>query len=293
MFQKLQNSNAAFAWLLLLPAVALLSCFTYLPAGNAFYTSIFSNVSGSDSTFVLLDNVADLSHDPVFWKALINNFWYGLITVPISMALALTMALWVNEKFIGRSVLRLSFFLPTMLPMVAAANIWLFFYSPNIGLFNRVLSMFGIQGVNWLGDPDTALGAIMLLAIWKEAGFFMIFYLAALQAIPNELSDAAKIESPNYFYRLRRFVLPLLGPTTLFVLINAVINAFKVVDHLFILTKGGPNNASTLLLYYIYETAFAFFDRDYAAILTMVLLVILAACSAIQFFLSRKQVHYR
>lgn len=293
MFKKFKSSNAGFAWLLLLPAVVLLSVFTYLPAGKAFYTSIFSSVNGMDHSFVLVENLSDLYHDPIFWKALINNLWYGLITVPISMVLALIMALWVNEKFIGRGVLRLSFFLPTMLPMVAAANIWLFFYSPNIGLFNRVLSTFGIGSVNWLGDPDLALGAIMLLAIWKEAGFFMIFYLAALQAIPNELTDAAKIEAPSYFYRLRRFVLPLLGPTTLFVFINAVINAFKVIDHLFILTKGGPNNASTLLLYYIYETAFAFFDQDYASILTMVLLVILATCSAIQFFLSKRQVHYR
>jgi len=293
MFQTLKNSNTAFAWMLLLPAVALLSCFTYIPAGNAFFRSMFSNAYGHENTFVLAENLSDLAYDPVFWKALTNNLWYGLITVPVSMALALIMALWVNEKFIGRGLLRLSFFLPTMLPMVAAANVWLFFYSPNIGLFNRVLSIFGLQGYNWLGDPETALGAIMLLAIWKEAGFFMIFYLAALQAIPTELNDAANIEAPSYFYRLRRFVLPLLGPTTLFVFINALINAFKVVDHLFILTKGGPNNASTLLLYYIYETTFSFFDQEYAASLTIVLLAILALCSSVQFFFSRGRVHYR
>jgi sn-glycerol 3-phosphate transport system permease protein len=293
MLRSLISSNSGLAWLLLLPALVLLSCFTYFPAFNSFYSSLFTSSYSNDTGLVLMDNLADLKQDPVFWKALINNFWYGIVTVPVSMGLALIMALWVNEKFIGRGFLRLCYFLPTMLPMVAAANIWLFFYSPNIGLFNRVLAVFGIEGLNWLGDPNTALGAIILLAIWKEAGFFMIFYLAALQAIPKELNDAARIESPSYFYRLRRFILPLLGPTTLFVFINAVINAFKVVDHLFILTKGGPNNASTLLLYYIYETAFAYFDREYAALLTMVLLVILAGCSAIQFLLSRKRVHYR
>ncbi|ORT52763.1 ABC transporter permease [Vibrio sp. qd031] len=293
MLRSLLSSNSGLAWLLLLPALVLLSCFTYFPAFNSFYSSVFTSSYSNDTGLVLMDNLADLKQDPVFWKALVNNFWYGIVTVPVSMGLALIMALWVNEKFVGRGFLRLCYFLPTMLPMVAAANIWLFFYSPNIGLFNRVLAMFGIEGLNWLGDPNTALGAIILLAIWKEAGFFMIFYLAALQAIPKELNDAARIESPSYFYRLRRFILPLLGPTTLFVFINAVINAFKVVDHLFILTKGGPNNASTLLLYYIYETAFAYFDREYAALLTMVLLVILAGCSAIQFLLSRKRVHYR
>ncbi|WP_413700567.1 carbohydrate ABC transporter permease [Psychromonas sp. KJ10-10] len=239
MLNSLKNSNALFAWMLLLPATVLLSCFTYIPAGNAFYTSLFSTNYENESYFALVDNISDLAYDPVFWKALTNNLWYGLITVPCSMILALIMALWVNEKFIGRGLLRLSFFLPTMLPMVAAANIWLFFYSPNIGLFNRALAIFGIQGYNWLGDPDMALGSIMMLAIWKEAGFFMIFYLAALQAIPSELNDAARIEAPGYFYRLRRFILPLLGPTTLFVFINAVINAFKVVDHLLFSPKVG------------------------------------------------------
>ncbi len=177
--------------------------------------------------------------------------------------------------------------------MVAAANIWLFFYSPNLGLLNRFLAVFGVEGTNWLGNPDMALGAMMALTIWKESGFFMIFYLAALQAIPSELEDAAKVEAPGYFYRLRRVILPLLGPTTLFVFVNALINAFKLVDHLFILTKGGPNNSSTLLLYYIYETAFSFLDYEYASLLTMVLLVILAACSGLQFYLSRNKVHYR
>lgn len=289
----MRSSNFAFAWMLLLPALVLLSCFTYFPAFSAFYNSLFATDFSGARHFALQDNLLDLYYDPVFWRALTNNLWYALITVPASMILALVMALWVNEKFLGRSLLRLSFFLPTMLPMVAAANIWMFFYSPNIGLFNRVLAVFGIQGANWLGDPSTALWATMLLAIWKEAGFFMIFYLAALQAIPSELNDAARLEAPGYFYRLRRFILPLLGPTTLFVFINAVIHAFKVVDHLFILTKGGPNNASTLLLYYIYETAFAFFDAGYAAILTMVLLLLLGLCSAIQFALSHKRVHYR
>ncbi|MBC7002751.1 sugar ABC transporter permease [Photobacterium sp. BZF1] len=293
MSTSFRSSNSAFACLLLLPALVLLSAFTYFPAFSAFYNSIFSTTYSGETYFALQDNLLDLQDDPVFWRALTNNLLYALVTVPASMILALVMALWVNEKFLGRSLLRLSFFLPTMLPMVAAANIWMFFYSPNIGLFNRVLAVFGIQGANWLGDPDTALWATMLLAVWKESGFFMIFYLAALQAIPSELHDAARLEAPSYFYRLRRFILPLLGPTTLFVFINAVIHAFKVVDHLFILTKGGPNNASTLLLYYIYETAFAFFDEAYAAVLTLVLLLLLGICSAIQFALSHKRVHYR
>ncbi|MNM79193.1 Lactose transport system permease protein LacF [compost metagenome] len=207
--------------------------------------------------------------------------------------LALAMALWVNERFAGRGLLRLAFFTPTILPMVAAANVWLFFYAPDIGLFNQLLGAVGIAGRNWLGDVETVLPALMVITIWKEAGFFMIFYLAALQSISPEQRDAARIEAPSAWYRLRRVTLPLLAPTTLFVVVNALINAFKLVDHLFVLTRGGPNNASTLLLYYLYEVAFKFQDISYASALTLVLLALLALCSALQFWFSRKRVHYR
>ena len=132
----------------------------------------------------------------------------------------------------------------------------------------------------------------MIVTIWKEAGF-IIFYLAALQSISPEQLDAARLEAPSAWYRLRHVVLPLLAPTTLFVVVNALINAFKLVDHLFVLTRGGPNNASTLLLYYLYEIAFKFQDASYAGALTLVLLALLALCSAVQFWLSRNRIHYR
>jgi sn-glycerol 3-phosphate transport system permease protein len=144
-----------------------------------------------------------------------------------------------------------------------------------------------------LGDPTTVLGCIIIMTIWKEAGFFMIFYLAALQSLPPELEEAAKLEGAKRWYFFWRVTFPLLMPTTLFVLINAVINSFKLVDHLFILTKGGPDNASSLLLYYIYEVAFSFFEESYAATLTVVLLGVLAVISIGQFVFLEKRIHYR
>jgi sn-glycerol 3-phosphate transport system permease protein len=177
--------------------------------------------------------------------------------------------------------------------MIAVANIWLFFYTPDIGLFDSLLASVGIDGPNWLGDPDTVLTAIIIMAIWKEAGFFMIFYLAALQTISPELKEAARMEGAGSWYFFLRVLFPLLMPTTLFISINAVINSFKLVDHLFILTKGGPDNASNLLLYYIYETGFSYFDSSYAASLTVVLLVLLAAMSLSQFFVFDRRIHYR
>ena len=137
------------------------------------------------------------------------------------------------------------------------------------------------------------MGCLIAMTIWKEAGFFMIFYLAALQALPPELEEAAKIEGASRWYFFRRVTFPLLAPTTLFVLVNATINSFKLVDHLFILTKGGPDNATSLLLYYIYDVGFKFWDSAYAAALTMVLLALLAAVALAQFWFLERKVHYQ
>ncbi len=281
----------AQAWLLLAPALILLIAFTYFPIGNTVWRSFFGfGVQMGD--YFSDENYARLMEDTVFWKVLKNNLLYALVTVPASIVLALVMALWVNSKIAGQSFLRLSFFTPTMLPMISVANIWLLFYSPEIGLFNSILESFGGAGINWLGDPDTALYSLMAMTIWKEAGFFMIFYLAALQTISPDLYKAAKTENASVWYTFKRITFPLLMPTTLFVFVNALLNAFKLIDHLFILTKGGPNNATNLLLYYIYENSFAFFDTAYASALTVILLLVLIVMALIQFGIIERRVHY-
>jgi len=286
--------NRLNAWLMLLPALVMLLAFTHIPALSTLWHSLFFPARGGESPeFAGLDNYRMMLDDEVFWQALSNNLWYALGTVPTAMALALSMALWVNSRIRGRSALRLAYFTPTMLPMIAVANIWLFFYSPEIGLFNKLLGFFGQSGINWLGDPDWALPSLMLMTIWKEAGFFMIFYLAALQTLNRDIYAAAAVEGAGHWYRFRRLTLPLLMPTTLFVLVNALLNAFKLVDHLFILTKGGPNNASNLLLYYIYENAFGFFDSNYAATLTVVMLLMLILLALLQFGVFERRIHYR
>jgi len=281
-------------WLLLTPAVILLVAFTHYPTIATIVDSVFSKGTAiRPSRFVGLANYEALTQDPIFWKVLANNMWFALGTIPTSIALAIAMALLVNSALPGRSFVRMAYFTPTVLPMIAVANIWLFFYSPDIGLIDTVAGWFGFPGHNWLGDPDTVLPAIIVMTIWKEAGFFMIFYLAALQHIPPELREAARLEGASRWYFFRRVLFPLLMPTTLFVLINAVLNSFKLVDHLFVLTKGGPDNASNLLLYYIFESAFSYFDTTYAATLTVVLLALLAVMALAQFFVLDKRIHYR
>ncbi|OOY10929.1 MAG: sugar ABC transporter permease [Rhodobacteraceae bacterium] len=283
-----------WGWTLIAPALALIFLFTHIPALMTLWGSLFSTPRGrKPSHFVGLANYERLIQDPTFWKVLGNNAIYALGTIPVSMALALAMALLVNRPFKGRALARMAYFTPTVLPLIAVANIWLFFYTPGFGLIDQVLGLFGAGQSNFLGNAGTALPAIMVVAIWKEAGFFMIFYLAALQAIPPQLAEAAKIEGAGAWTIFRRITLPLLMPTTLFVSINAVINAFRLVDHIFILTGGGPDNASSLLLYYIYETSFRFWDTAYGATLSVVLLALMCLLAIGQFFLFDRKVHYK
>ncbi len=235
-----------YGWLLLCPAAILLIAFTYYPTIATLSQSFYSVATRMrPSVFVGLDNYRLMIEDEVFWQVVRNNLRYAIGTIPISIGIAILMALWVNSRLPARSLVRMAYFTPTILPMIAVANIWLFFYTPDIGLIDQVLGLFGVPAHNWLGDPNTVLECLIVLTIWKEAGFFMIFYLAALQSIPPELEEASRIEGANRWTFFRRVTFPLLMPTTLFVLINAVINSFKLVDQ-FILTRG-PNNASATL----------------------------------------------
>jgi sn-glycerol 3-phosphate transport system permease protein len=282
------------AYLLLLPAFILLLAFTHVPAVATLIDSFFSTPkSNRPARFVGLENYQVMVGDPVFWQALTNNLWFALATIPFSIGLALVMALWVNERIAGRAFLRMAYFTPTVLPMVAVANIWLFFYTPQYGLLEQVRGAFGLPAVNWLGDKSTALAAVTAVAVWKEAGFFMIFYLAALQSLNPSLREAAAIEGASRWTFFARVQWPLLMPTTLFVTVNAVINAVRMVDHIVVLTRGGPDNASTLLLFHLYEVGFRYWDSGYAAALTMVLLAALALVALLQFFVLDNRVHYK
>ena len=286
--------EALAGWMMVLPALVLLIGFTHWPTVLTVIDSLYSTPRGSrPAVFVGWDNYAALADDKVFWQAMGNNAIYAAVTIPASVILALLMALAVDGALPGRAFVRLAYFTPTMLPMIAVANIWLFFYTPDYGLFDQVLGALGLGRHNWLGDPGTALPAVMAVAVWKEAGFFMIFYLAALQGMAPNLREAAALEGSGRWNTLRRVTLPLLMPTTLFVLVNAVINAFRVVDHIVVMTRGGPNNATTLLLYYVYEAGFRFWDTSTAATLTVVLLLILVATALLQFGVLARRVHYR
>ncbi len=176
-----RHLHHVYGWLLLTPAAILLLSFTHYPTVATIWQSFFSTGTAlRPSSFVGLDNYRFMLEDEIFWKVVGNNLLFAAGTIPASIALALLMAVWVNGRLPGRALVRMAYFTPTVLPMIAVANIWLFFYTPEIGLLDQILRAFDLPTRNWLGDPDTVLWCIIVLAVWKEAGFFMIFYLAAL-----------------------------------------------------------------------------------------------------------------
>ncbi|MEK4509932.1 carbohydrate ABC transporter permease [Paenibacillus sp. FSL K6-2524] len=280
-----------FAYALLFPSLAFLALFTFYPIIKSVYLSFLSSTFG-EQTFVGIDQYRQVFQDEVFYKVLTNNVLLAVGTVPVSIFLAIYFAVWVNNKLKGTSILRVAFFYPTLIPMITIANIWLFIYTPDFGLLDKFLGFFGVEGANWLGSPNWVMLSMMIMLIWKEAGYFMLFYLAGLQNLPGEVYEAAKLEGARPFHVFRKITFPLLMPTTLFVMVIAITNAFKMVDHLYIMTKGGPDNASNLLLFHIYETAFSFWDMGKASVLTVVLLVILLSISIFNYVFLDKRIHY-
>src|SRR5260370_35940683 len=181
-------------WLLLLAAAVLLVTFTHYPVAATLYHSFFSNPKPNRAAaWVGLENYRAMVEDPVFWQVVGNNVWFAAGTIPVSMALALLMAIWVNGRIKGRSLLRLACFTPTVLPMIAVANIWLFFYTPGYGLLEQLTGLVGLPSHNWLGSRETALGRLAVVTRGKQAGLLIILYLAALQSLPPQLGQVAAL----------------------------------------------------------------------------------------------------
>ena len=282
--------NPVFAWLVLLPAILGLAAFSIIPMASGLWRSLQDPGVGGGMGLIYY---AQMINDPVFRIALKNNLIFAAITVPVSLALAMLMAVLVNRQFRGRSLVRLALFTPAMLPTVGAAAIWLFMYQPDFGVINAVLETLGFRRYNLLGQPTTVLPALMVVMVWKEAGFFMLLYLAAMQSIPEDLNEAAMLEGAGEWHRFRRITFPLLMPMTLFASIVAVANGFKHIDFLFIMTNGGPVNASNLMLYHIWESAFVHRRPEHAAAVTVVLVSLLVVLAVIQIRALDRRIHYR
>ncbi len=281
-------------YLLVLPTAFFVALFTAWPTLLALYQSFFRqrlNIARfRQPTFVGLENYQALLTSSEFHQVLGNTLVYVLGTVPLSIFLAFLLALLVNRRIRGVGFLRLAFFYPTVLPMVSAATIWMFFFTPDYGLFNTALQAIGYRGPqNWTANPDLALIAVMIVALWKNAGYYMIFYLAGLQNLPTDVFEAAALDGANVAQQLWHITFPLLRRTTLFITTIAFISAFQTVDHIFVLTNGGPSNASTVLLFWLWQVRFEYLDVGKAATITVVLVAILLLFTVTNFLLSERK----
>jgi sn-glycerol 3-phosphate transport system permease protein len=286
---KKKWKTTVLAWGLLLPTFAFLSVFTLFPIISSFVSGFFKDdLAVAKPRFIGLANYLHLLSDPVFIKSFWNNLLIAGVTIPLSIALAVLAAVFANSlKRRGEGFFRISFFYPVILPMVAAANIWLFIYTPAYGLLGRFFPK-----ANILGNPQTAIWGIIVMLIWKQAGYLMIFYLSGLQGISKELYEAARIDGASAVRSFLSITWPLLKPITIYVTILSLTNAYKMVDHLYIMTKGGPNNSSNMLLYYTYQNGFDFWDQGYASAITVVLVAILLLLTCVHFFTQDRRTFY-
>lgn len=285
--------SSLLPYLLILPTFIFVTAFTLLPTLNVLHDSLFrQNQAVRVPRFVGLENFANLLDDPGFHKVLGNTLLFVVGTVPLSMALAFGMALLLNQHLRGLALYRLAFFYPTILPMVSAATIWLFMYAPEYGLVNELLRVGGVRGPNWLGDPSWVLPAFILMAVWKQAGYYMVFYLAGLQGLSSDYFEAAQLDGASWWHTIRHITFPLLMGTTLFVTTIAVVASFQTADQIYVMTAGGPDNASNLLLFDIYETNFRFQDHGSASALSVVLVLILLVFTVLNFRVVERRVTY-
>ncbi len=281
-------------YILLFPTAFFVALFTAWPVLLSFYQSLFRqrmNVARlREPTFIGLGNYIDLFSDPYFHQILLNTVKYVLGTVPISIFLGFLFALLVNRNMRGVGILRLAFFHPMVLPMVSAATIWLFFFTPGYGLFNTALHLLGYDGPeNWTGNPSLALLAVIIVAIWKNSGYYMIFYLAGMQNLPSDVYEAAALDGASEWQMLWKITFPLLRRTSVFVTTIAFIDAFRTVDHIFVLTRGGPSRSSTVLLFELWQQRFEYQDIGISAAITVIFVLILLAFTVTNFIVSEQR----
>ncbi|OPZ50606.1 MAG: Lactose transport system permease protein LacF [Firmicutes bacterium ADurb.BinA052] len=278
----------------LIPSLVLLGMFTYYPMLYSLYISFFSwDIFTPQPVFCGFDNYVAMFGEPVFWLVLKNTLMYTVVTIPITMAISLLLAVLLNENpGWMRNLYRVACFYPTMIPAAAAGMLWVWLFNPGIGLVNYYLKKLGVPTVEWLYDMKWALPAIMIVSIWKNFGYYMLIYLAGLQGISRELYECCDIQGAGFWARLRYITLPLLSSTSLFVVIVSLINSFQVFDLAHVMTQGGPADRTNTLVYYIYQNAFRFWNMGQASALTVVFVLFLLALIAISMRFMERGVYY-
>ena len=270
-----RTGSRATAWMFLSPwmvAFALFGLYPFVFSLGASFTD-YSPIRAGGARFVGLANYARALGDPAFWSALGNTAFFVVGTIPFTTALALALALAVQPAFRGRTLFRVGFFVPSVVSVVVLSLVFKGLYVPD-GALNGVLRALHLPAPAWLLDPRTALPAIMAMDVWSASGYYMIIFLAGLEAIPRELYDAARLEGASGWAQLMRITLPLLKPTLLFVLVVNTVRSLQIFAEVFVMTRGGPLHTTTTVVYYLYEEAFYRFNLGYASAVAYLLFVL-------------------
>ncbi|MDO5736403.1 MAG: sugar ABC transporter permease [Propionibacteriaceae bacterium] len=286
--RKTDGHTRVAATLMLLPAAVLMLTFLIIPIGLTFVLA-FTNarlISPEPATFVGVDNFLRLFDNATFWKSLTNTVLFAVVVVPVQSAVALGLAVLINTRMRGINFFRTVYFLPVVTSMVVVSMLWMFMYQPD-GLINSVLAKVGIQGPDWLGDPQWALLSIILLSIWQACGFHMIIWLSGLQTIPGELYEAAALDGASRWRQFTNVTWPGLRQTAVFILITITIAAFSLFTQVNIMTQGGPLDSTSTVVYMAVRTGFQQQQTGYASAISLVFFVIVLAVSLVQRYFTR------
>ena len=280
--------------LFLLPSILLFSVFLFYPLAKTIYLSFYlTDASGATTVYVGLENYKQLFTSPIFQKSLEVTFLFVVYTVPGTIVISLFLALLANEKLKGIGIFR-TIFSSTMGISVAAASVfWMFLFHPTIGWLNQMLATFGVDSIGWLTDPVWALFSVSISTIWMNIGFTFLILLGGLQSIDRYLYESADIDGAGYFYKLRRITIPMLSPTLFFVITVSFINAFQTFGQVDMLTRGGPQNETNVIVYSIYQEAFMNYKHGAASAQAIILFVLILLLTFIQFKLGERKVHYQ
>ena len=276
------------AILFLAPALAVILLFFLLPAAASLLLSltdfdIYALADVRNIRLIGLRNYSDLLGNALFWKALGNTLYYALVGGPLTVIVSLAMALLVNAKAARwKPLFRTVYFAPVVTTIVAVAVVWKYLYHPRFGLLDRGLGLLGIAPIDWLGDPHWAMPAIILLSIWKNFGYTMMIFVAALQGIPDELYEAARIDGANGLQQFRHITLPMLGPTFVFVGIITAIGFLQLFPEPYVMTGGGPVNSTLSVVMLMYEQGFKFWRIGFAAAVAFLLFLVIGVATLLQ-----------
>lgn len=292
MIKKFRRENNAIALLFIAPSYLPLVAFLILPMIAAVVLSFSKWDLLTPAQWVGIENYRELIHDKGFYSSLGNTLYFIAGYLPIVYVLGLIAALALNNKFRGSGVIRAAYFLPVVTSWVIVALLWKWILNPNGGLVNSFLSLIGIQGPGWWTSPKWAMLSVIIASAWKDLGYVMLILLSGLQAIPQEYAEAAAIDGATKWQILRKITLPLLTPFTFFILVISLINNFQVFDQFWVMTDGGPEGSTTVILHNIVANSFNYGRMGYASAMSMVLFAIILSITLIQLRLQKRWVHY-